>query len=77
LEQNHHYRFQNDQFDSTFEEEGPPTPLTGYDILNQLSGASFIYGKSHNSSNKRKRDGVGCSTNAHDEANDESSVFED
>ncbi|GJY34918.1 tetratricopeptide-like helical domain, DYW domain protein [Tanacetum coccineum] len=61
-------------------EEGPPTPLTGSDIFEQLSGASFIYGKSDNSSNKsnkRTRDGVGCSTNAHDEANAESSAFED
>ncbi|GJZ03017.1 tetratricopeptide-like helical domain, DYW domain protein [Tanacetum coccineum] len=60
--------------------EGPPTPLTGSDILEQLSGASFIYDKSDDSSNKRNkrtRDGVGCSTNAHDEANAESSAFED
>ncbi|GJV76711.1 hypothetical protein Tco_1508295, partial [Tanacetum coccineum] len=80
LEQNHKYRFQNDQFDGTCEEEGPPTPLTRFDILEQLSGASFIYGKSDNSSNKsnkRTRDGVGCSTNANDEANAESSAFED
>ncbi|GKB62051.1 hypothetical protein Tco_0918237 [Tanacetum coccineum] len=69
-----------DQFNGTCKEEGPPTPLTGSDILEQLSGASFICGKSDdssNKSNKRTRDGVGCSTNAHDEANAESSVFED
>nr|GEV59978.1 hypothetical protein [Tanacetum cinerariifolium] len=36
-------------------EEGPPTPLTGPDILEQLSGASFIYGKSDNSSNKSNK----------------------
>ncbi|GJS73634.1 transposon, En/Spm-like protein [Tanacetum coccineum] len=80
LEKNHKYQFQNDQFDGTCKEEGPPTPLTRSDILEQLSGASFIYGKSDdssNKSNKRTRDGVGCSTNAHDEANAESSVFED
>ena len=80
LEQNHKYRFQNDQFDGTIEKEGPPTLLTGCDILKQLSGASFMYGKSEKSSNKRTRDtrdGVGCSTNAHDEANNESSAFED
>ncbi|GKB90866.1 hypothetical protein Tco_0963138 [Tanacetum coccineum] len=72
LEQNHKYRYQSDQFDGKVEEEGPPTPLMGCDILKELSGASFIYGKSDKSSNKRTRDGVGCSTNAHDEANDKS-----
>nr|GEZ41148.1 hypothetical protein [Tanacetum cinerariifolium] len=80
LEKNHKYRIQNDQFDGTCEEEGPPTSLTGFDILEQLSGASFIYGKSDNSSNKsnkRIQDGVGCSTNAHDEANAQLSAFED
>ncbi|XP_071735244.1 uncharacterized protein [Rutidosis leptorrhynchoides] len=49
-----------DQFDNKIGNEGPPVGLTGSDILKQVSGSSFKYGKSHKS-NKRKRDDVGCS----------------
>ncbi|GJS84098.1 putative transposase-associated domain-containing protein [Tanacetum coccineum] len=35
LEENHNYRLQKDRFDGTLEKEGPPTQLTGSDILKQ------------------------------------------
>ena len=60
LEPNHSYRFQKERFDGTIENEGPPTPLTGSDVLKQLSGVRFKYGKSK----KRTREDVG-STSTH------------
>ncbi|XP_071726811.1 uncharacterized protein [Rutidosis leptorrhynchoides] len=78
LDQNHSYRLQMDQFDGTIENEGPPIGLTGSDILKQLSGSSFMYGKSLKSK-KRTRDDVGStkSNTLHtDIANEESCTFE-
>nr|GEU91513.1 tetratricopeptide-like helical domain, DYW domain protein [Tanacetum cinerariifolium] len=46
LEPNHSYRFQKERFDGTVENRGPPTSLTGSDVLKQLSGIRFKYGKS-------------------------------
>ncbi|GKE07137.1 basic helix-loop-helix leucine zipper transcription factor [Tanacetum coccineum] len=46
LEPKHSCRFQKERFDGTVENRGPPTPLTGSDVLKQLSGIRFKYGKS-------------------------------
>nr|GFA61609.1 basic helix-loop-helix leucine zipper transcription factor [Tanacetum cinerariifolium] len=46
LEPNHSCRFQKERFDGTIENRGPPTPLTGSDVLKQLSSIRFKYGKS-------------------------------
>ncbi|GJZ77207.1 RNA-directed DNA polymerase, partial [Tanacetum coccineum] len=80
LEENHNYRLQKDRFDGTREEEGPPTQLTGSDILKQVSDGRFKYGKLDNSSKKRTRDGACCSTDTYlytMEATNEGSAFED
>ncbi|GKC72538.1 hypothetical protein Tco_1118421 [Tanacetum coccineum] len=78
LEENHPYRFQKDRFDGTIEVDGPPTIMSGSDILKQLRGSSFKYGKSTKSNNKRRRDDVGCSTSSPlPVTNDESSAFDD
>lgn len=80
LEKDHNYRLQNDRFDGTIEKEGPPTQLTRSDILKQVSGCRFKYGKPNNSSKKRTRDGACCSTNTHlhtMETTNEESAFED
>ncbi|GKC42991.1 transposon, En/Spm-like protein [Tanacetum coccineum] len=53
LEPNHNYRSQMDRFDGTIETEGPPSVLTGSDILKQLRGTTFKYGKYDKSSKKR------------------------
>ncbi|GJT78566.1 hypothetical protein Tco_1045291 [Tanacetum coccineum] len=78
LEENHPYRFQKDRFDGTIEVDGPPTIMSGSDILKQLRGSSFKYGKLTKSNNKRRRDDVGCSTSSPlPVTNDESSAFDD
>ncbi|GJY24756.1 transposon, En/Spm-like protein [Tanacetum coccineum] len=80
LEENHNYRLQKDRFDGTLEKEGPPTQLTGSDILKQVSGSRFKYGKLDNSSKKRTRDGACCSADTHlhtMDATNEESAFED
>ncbi|GKG47349.1 hypothetical protein Tco_0506834, partial [Tanacetum coccineum] len=77
---NHNYRLQKDRFDGTLEKEGPPTQLTGSDILKQVSGGWFKYGKLDNSSKKRTRDGACCLTDTHlhtMDATNEESAFED
>ncbi|GJY31198.1 uncharacterized protein Tco_0414693 [Tanacetum coccineum] len=61
LEPNHNYRSQMDRFDGTIETEGPPSVLTGSDILKQLRGTTFKYGKYDKSSKKRTRDAIECS----------------
>ncbi|GKD79258.1 transposon, En/Spm-like protein [Tanacetum coccineum] len=78
LEENHPYRFQKDRFDGTIEVDGPPTIMLGSDILKQLRGSSFKYGKLTKLNNKRRRDDVGCSTSSPlPVTNDESSAFDD
>ncbi|GJY50749.1 hypothetical protein Tco_0441596 [Tanacetum coccineum] len=52
LKPNHSCRFQKERFDGTVENRGPPTPLTGSDVLKQLSGIRFKYGKSKKSNIK-------------------------
>ncbi|GKA97662.1 hypothetical protein Tco_0825556 [Tanacetum coccineum] len=78
LEENHPYRFQKDRFDGSIEVDGPPAIMSGSDILKQLRGSSFKYGKLTKSNNKRRRDDVGCSTSSPlPVTNDESSAFDD
>ncbi|GKA14187.1 putative transposase-associated domain-containing protein [Tanacetum coccineum] len=65
-------------FDGTIKVDGPPTIMSGSDILKQLRGSSFKYGKLTKSNNKRRRDDVGCSTSSPlPVTNDESSAFDD
>ncbi|GJR23872.1 basic helix-loop-helix leucine zipper transcription factor [Tanacetum coccineum] len=61
LEPNHSCRFQKERFDGTVENRGPPTPLTGSDVLKQLSGIRLKYGKSK----KRTREEDVGSTSTH------------
>nr|GEU37888.1 RNA-directed DNA polymerase [Tanacetum cinerariifolium] len=61
LEPNHNYRSQMDHFDGTIETESPSSVLTGSDILKQLRGTTFKYGKYDKSSKKRTRDAIECS----------------
>ena len=78
LEENHPYRFQRDKFDGTIEEDGPPTIMSGSDVLKQLGGSRFQYGKSSKLNKKRTRDDVGCSTSSPlHVTNDVSSAFDD
>lgn len=48
LEENHPYWFEKELFDDTIEYDGPPSPLSGSDVLQQLIDTSFRYGKSAN-----------------------------
>nr|GEU98882.1 hypothetical protein [Tanacetum cinerariifolium] len=73
LEPNHSCRFQKERFDGTIENRGPPTPLTGSDVLKQLSGIRFKYGKSK----KRTREEDVSSTSTHaKEATHDEGAFE-
>nr|GEY42935.1 hypothetical protein [Tanacetum cinerariifolium] len=49
LEPNHSCRFQKERFDGIVENRGPPTPLTGSNVLKQLSGIRFKHWKSKKS----------------------------
>nr|GEW86672.1 DNA topoisomerase 2 [Tanacetum cinerariifolium] len=49
LEPNHSCRFQKERFDGIVENRGPPTPLTGLNVLKQLSGIRFKHWKSKKS----------------------------
>nr|GEX02948.1 hypothetical protein [Tanacetum cinerariifolium] len=69
LEPNHSCRFQKERFDATIENRGPPTPLTGSDVLKQLSGIRFKYGKSKKKT--REEDGGSTSTHAKEATHDE------
>ncbi|GKC56506.1 hypothetical protein Tco_1084104 [Tanacetum coccineum] len=78
LEENHPYRFQKDRFDGTIKVDGPPTIMLGSDILKQLRGSSFKYGKLTKSNKKRRRYDVGCSKSSPlPKTNDKSSAFDD
>ncbi|KAK9050231.1 hypothetical protein SSX86_030799 [Deinandra increscens subsp. villosa] len=81
LEPNHISRSQMDRFDGTIEEGGPPSVLTGSEILKQTSGTNFIYGKSTKSCKKRTIDDVDSSMHsslhAMEDTCDGSSAFND
>ncbi|KAF2302223.1 hypothetical protein GH714_033781 [Hevea brasiliensis] len=76
LEQGHLFRFQKKQFDGTEEFGSPPMSTSGTDVLRQLNGVDFTYGKFSKTSRKRTRDEVmEETTNVHkemmlDDAND-------
>ena len=53
------YRLQRDVFDGSTEFGSPPTQPSGCDILKELNGISFNYGKTSKSSNKRVREDRG------------------
>nr|GFC21573.1 hypothetical protein [Tanacetum cinerariifolium] len=69
LERNHNCRFQKERFDGTIENRGPLTPLTGSDVLKQLSGIRFKYRKSKKRT--REEDVGSTSTHAKEATHDE------
>ncbi|GKA14231.1 RNA-directed DNA polymerase, eukaryota, reverse transcriptase zinc-binding domain protein [Tanacetum coccineum] len=74
LEPNHSCRFQKERFDGTIENRGPPTPLTGSNVLKQLSGIRFKYGKSKK---RTREEDVGLtSTHAKEATHDNEGAFE-
>ncbi|XP_065857963.1 uncharacterized protein [Euphorbia lathyris] len=56
LEHDHHFRYEKDQFDGTVELQTAPLPPFGTEVLGQLSGVNFVYGKSIKSNKKRNRE---------------------
>ncbi|XP_057779474.1 uncharacterized protein LOC130998054 [Salvia miltiorrhiza] len=63
LEDSHPYRYQKDSFDGTQEFRRPPKAPSGSQILQQVRGTIFQYGKSSKSSKKRIRENEATSIN--------------
>lgn len=63
LEASHPYHSQKDLFDGTIELGSPPSPPIGSDVLRQLQGTTFTYGKANATSKKRTREDVDSSVN--------------
>ncbi|XP_020081003.1 uncharacterized protein LOC109704650 isoform X2 [Ananas comosus] len=63
LEPNHSFRYQQNQFDGTIELRSAPISPSGIDVLRQLEGTSYKYGKGSKSSKKRMREEVASSAN--------------
>ncbi len=56
LSAGHPFREQSEEFDGTKEREGPPILQSGEDILRDVEGIIFSYGKAHTIFRKRARE---------------------
>ncbi|CAA0830108.1 Unknown protein, partial [Striga hermonthica] len=57
LDPNHPFRYQKDEFDGTEELQSPPVLISESEVLRQLHGMKFVYGKSKKIS-KRSRETI-------------------
>ncbi|GJW85274.1 tetratricopeptide-like helical domain, DYW domain protein [Tanacetum coccineum] len=74
IEVNHSCQFQKERFDGKVENRGSLTPLTRSNILKQLSGIRFKYGKSKKRT--REEDVGSTSTHAKEATHDNGGAFE-
>ncbi|XP_071724291.1 uncharacterized protein [Rutidosis leptorrhynchoides] len=70
LKQGHPSRLEKDRFDGTYENKCPPKLLSDTDVLKQLNGAKFTYGKPAKHLKKRPRENTKNSSSVEEEINE-------